>query len=97
MSDWHIFVYRSGRCRVGRSDARGAIIVASGTKTELVEVLAVHGRHGYDGVTFLAPGVPEATTERAALVALKRWQSRLQRSLRGRRRPAPRAAMEARP
>lgn len=85
MTTWHIVAHRSGKAYVRQSVPQGTISVITGRKTELVELLSVHARHGFDGETFLVPGVPEAENERAALQALRKWQDRLGRSLRGRR------------
>lgn len=99
MTTFHIVAWRSGKAEVRAKVRKGAVSVITGRKTELVELLAVHGRHAYDGVTFLVPGVPEAANEREALQALRRWQDTLGRSLRGRRmRPSrPQTGPEARP
>jgi hypothetical protein len=69
------YCYASGQIDfVSRGEVpAGAIHFASGPKVKLVPFVEVMARHAYDGETLLVPGVPEAPSQAAALLALRKW------------------------
>lgn len=58
----------------------GAIVVATGPKTEVVFRVGVLARHGYEHGVLLVPGVPEADGQQAKGDALEQWLSWCARS-----------------
>lgn len=59
----------------GNADGSGAILIASGPKSELKAVLSALARHGMGAShgKLLVPGVPEANGQREAMDALIAW------------------------
>lgn len=66
----HAFCYASGQIGFGARIPAGALPIAKGPRTKLVEWLEAVARHAYDGEALLVPGVPEADNQDDALDAL---------------------------
>lgn len=80
MSPQVAWCWSSGLIEIGdtlpenESDGSGAIHIAKGPKADLTAVLGVLARNGYCG-QLLVPGVPEADTSEAKVVALNAWHA----------------------
>ena len=55
------------------SEPEGAIVIASGPKTELKYRVGVFARHGYEHGVLLVPGVPEVDDQSLKGDALEKW------------------------
>lgn len=77
MSPLYVHVFRSGEIDLSSDEViDGAICIASGAPDVVRVVVEVLARHGYDG-RLLAPGLPEADSDAAALVALMAFRDTL--------------------
>lgn len=74
----HVGVFRSGKILLFRdrktASDRGAIIIATGKRSDLKRRVTCRARHAYKRGTYLVPGIPEATSDDEALQALVRFQ-----------------------
>lgn len=75
------FAFRSGVIEFGRRCPSGALAVGSGPASLLREIVVAIARHAYDGKTLLVPGVPEAPTSSAALIAADDFRKRIETQL----------------
>lgn len=76
-----IVCYRSGETEVVNTVPEGTIVLATGKRHRLEEVLSAVARHAYDGETLLVPGLPEAADSNQALAAATAFQQMLNRRL----------------
>jgi hypothetical protein len=77
------YAWAGGVIEFGASVPGGALPIAKGEAVKLRNAIQGQARHGYDNKTLLVPGIPEATTEEAALDALIDFQKRVREDLEG--------------
>ncbi len=75
------YCYRSGEILIGNEVPAGVLTIAQDSETNLIAAVSVCGRHAYDGVTFLVPGIPEAETDADALQAYVAFKGRMKKYL----------------
>lgn len=80
----YIICWRSGEVevvdRLGE-DQPGVIVLATGERDELTDVLSSRARHASDGKTLLVPGLPEAQDSDQAVEAAARFREQLEEHL----------------
>lgn len=67
------YCFASGHIEFGHRCPSGALPMARGPERTVRELIEGNCRHGYDGVTLLVPGVPEAPDQSAGVAALERF------------------------
>jgi len=75
--DYVAYCDANGRIAFGQSVPSGQLMIASGPREKLVEMVSGAARHAYDGETLLVPGVPEAESLTDGLEALLRFRDRI--------------------
>jgi hypothetical protein len=65
--------YATGLIVFGRRVPKGALPIAKGPPRKLRPFIETLSRNGYDGQTFIVPGLPEAPNQHRALVAFEKW------------------------
>lgn len=79
------YAWASGRIDFGRKVPDGALCIATGPAKTLRSTIEVLARHGYgksEGV-LLVPGIPEASSQAAGILALIVFQRRVLDALQG--------------
>lgn len=70
----HAYCWASGDIHVGKRVPRGALPLNLRGPEEKVRAFVTRvARHGYNGVTMLVPGIPEARNQSVAVKALERF------------------------
>lgn len=70
------YCFASGEIQLSKLVPGGAVVLATGTKTELKREIDVVARLAYDNRTHLVPGVPESRSVESAInavVAFVKW------------------------
>lgn len=76
------YCWRNGAIGFGRRLPPGALeILRADGRRRFRRIVSALARHAYDGVTLLVPGVPEATSDVAALDACHAFRDRILKSL----------------
>ncbi len=83
-----VYCSRDGVIGIGRRAPRGTLPLVSAPGRRLRRIVEVMARHAYDGATLLVPGIPEATSDLAALEAARSFERQVTRRLADRARPA---------
>lgn len=71
------YCYRTGRIRIGARCPDGALPLAYGPERRLRRAVTARARLGYDGKSWLVPGVPEAPNEDAGIEAARTFSAQL--------------------
>lgn len=77
----YAYCYASGEIEIGARVPDGAVAVGKGRRRDVERAVQAAARHGYDGVTLLVPGVPEARDQNEGIQAAMRFRDQVRQRL----------------
>ncbi|MGY3582033.1 hypothetical protein ACVIGB_001044 [Bradyrhizobium sp. USDA 4341] len=77
----HAYCFASGQIGFGDGLPAGALPIARGEPSVLIEFIKGVARRGYAGETLFVPGLPEAASQEEALVSLEKFTKSINEKL----------------